>query len=165
MPELYLVKKYSSRRLYDVQAGSFITLEDLDRLIRQGKTIKVQNAKGEDETRGILLQILLEREAGGEPLLSADVLHEIVRIYGHAMQSPFGRYLEDGLAVMRKQREAFQSSLPETLRQATQGVVETLVSQSMDWMRTTQAIWMGEDTKSPPVVDPSTTRKQKRKKK
>ena len=144
--DLYLIKKYSSRRLYDSQLGRFITLEELDRLIRQGKTIRVQNAAGEDETRAILLQILSEREAGGEPLLSAEVLHEMVRIYGHAMHSPFGRYLREGLAVVRKQREAWRDSLPETLRVATQGVVDKLVSQSVDWMRSTQAIWSGDTT-------------------
>ena len=147
MSKPYVIKKYSSRRLYDVQSGAFITLEALDRVIRQGHTIHVVNAKGEDETRGILMQILMEREAAGEPLLSVDVLHEIVRMYGHAMQSPFGRYLEDGLAVMRKQREAWQNSLPESFRQATHGMVDTLVSQSMDWMRTTQSLWMGKQQK------------------
>lgn len=141
MAPTYRIKKYSSRRLYDVQTGSFITLDELDRLVRRGETLEVVNAKGEDETRTTLLQLLTEREAGGEPLLSVQALHEIVRMYGHAMQTPFGRYLEEGLAVMRQQREAWQSSLPTSFREATQGVVDTLVSQSMDWVRAGQALW------------------------
>lgn len=149
--EPYLIKKYSSRRLYDVAAGSFVTLDDVDKLIRKGRRIKAVDAKGKDITRGLLLQILTEREEGGEPLLSVDILHEMVRLYGHAMQGPFGRFLEDGMAVMRKQREAWQSALPDALKQGTSGLVGKLLDQQATWWNAAQQAWTGTQGETPPT--------------
>lgn len=149
MVKPYLIKKYSSRRLYDVAAGRFLTLDDVDALIRQGKQIKVLDAKGKDATRGILLQILTEREEGREPLLSDEVLQEIVRLYGNALQGPFGRFLEDAVASMREQRLAWQSALPETFHQATRGILGNLMAQQAQWWKDTQARWLEPETKAP----------------
>lgn len=142
MPEEpYLVKKYSSRRLYDVAAGRFVTLAELDRVIRRGRNIRAVDAKGHDITRGVLLQILTEREEDGEPLLSIDVLHEMVRLYGNVMQGPFGRYLEDGLALLRKQRKVLRDSLPRTLREAALSTVDHLVEQQTTlWQQSQEAL-------------------------
>lgn len=167
MAEPYLIKKYSSRRLYDVAAGGFLTLADIDRLVRQGRRIQVLDAQGKDATRGVLLQILTEREEGGEPLLSVDLLHDMVRMYGHAMQGPFGRFLEDGMTVMRKQREAWQNALPETLQQGTTGIVTRLLEQQADWWKATQEVWFRKPGTERPRADedarpvPPRRRKQK----
>lgn len=136
--EPFLVKRYSSRRLYDVTGGRFVTLAELDRLIRSGRTIRVVDSKGHDITRSVLLQILMEREEGGEPLLSAEVLHELVRLYGNVMQGPFGRYLQDGLALLRKQREAWQEALPETFRGATASAMQHFLDQQMNLWKQSQ---------------------------
>lgn len=136
--EPYLIKRYSSRRLYDVANGQFVTLAELDRVIRSGRTIRVVDAKGHDITRSILLQILTEREEGGEPLLSAEALHELVRLYGNVMQGPFGRYLQDGLAMLRKQRETWQESLPDALRGATSSAMQRFLDQQMNLWKKSQ---------------------------
>lgn len=136
--EPFLVKRYSSRRLYDVTGGRFVTLAELDRLIRSGRTIRVVDAKGHDITRSVLLQILMEREEGGEPLLSAEVLHELVRLYGNVMQGPFGRYLQDGLGLLRKQREAWQEALPDTFRGATASAMQHFLDQQMNLWKQSQ---------------------------
>ncbi|MCP5264536.1 MAG: polyhydroxyalkanoate synthesis repressor PhaR [Burkholderiaceae bacterium] len=90
-----LIKKYPNRRLYDTQTSTYITLVDVKQLVLDQESFHVIDAKtGEDLTRSILLQIILEEEAGGTPLFSAPMLAQIIRFYGHAMQGMMGAYLE-----------------------------------------------------------------------
>ncbi|RIK91925.1 MAG: polyhydroxyalkanoate synthesis repressor PhaR [Burkholderiales bacterium] len=90
-----LIKKYPNRRLYDTQTSAYITLADVKQLVLGNESFKVVDAKsGEDLTRSILLQIILEEEAGGAPLFSSPMLAQIIRFYGHAMQGMMGAYLE-----------------------------------------------------------------------
>lgn len=93
-----LIKKYPNRRLYDTQTSSYITLGDVKQLVLSGDRIVVEDAKSrEDLTRSILLQIILEEEAGGTPLFSSEMLAQMIRFYGHAMQGMMGTYLEKTL--------------------------------------------------------------------
>jgi polyhydroxyalkanoate synthesis repressor PhaR len=90
-----LIKKYPNRRLYDTRTSAYITLADVKQLVLEHEPFAVVDAKsGEDLTRSILLQIILEEEAGGAPLFSSDMLSQIIRFYGHAMQGMMGTYLE-----------------------------------------------------------------------
>ncbi|NDB11164.1 MAG: polyhydroxyalkanoate synthesis repressor PhaR, partial [Betaproteobacteria bacterium] len=92
------IKKYPNRRLYDTQSSSYITLGDVKQLVLAGDRIRVEDAKThEDLTRSILLQIILEEEAGGTPLFSSEMLAQMIRFYGHAMQGMMGTYLEKTL--------------------------------------------------------------------
>ena len=91
----HLIKKYPNRRLYDTQTSSYITLVDVKQFVLENDDFAVVDAKtGEDLTRSILLQIILEEEAGGSPMFSSVVLSQIIRYYGHAMQGMMGNYLE-----------------------------------------------------------------------
>ncbi|MDE2428933.1 MAG: polyhydroxyalkanoate synthesis repressor PhaR [Burkholderiales bacterium] len=91
----HLIKKYPNRRLYDTQTSSYITLVDVKQFVLENDDFAVVDAKtGEDLTRSILLQIILEEEAGGTPMFSSVVLAQIIRYYGHAMQGMMGSYLE-----------------------------------------------------------------------
>ena len=91
----HLIKKYPNRRLYDTQTSSYITLVDVKQFVLENDDFAVIDAKsGEDLTRSILLQIILEEEAGGSPMFSSVVLSQIIRYYGHAMQGMMGNYLE-----------------------------------------------------------------------
>jgi polyhydroxyalkanoate synthesis repressor PhaR len=93
-----LIKKYPNRRLYDTQTSAYITLADVRLLVLADEDFKVVDAKThEDLTRSILLQIILEAEAGGAPLFSSAMLAHIIRFYGHAMQGMMGTYLEKSL--------------------------------------------------------------------
>ena len=93
-----VIKKYPNRRLYDTEISSYITIEDVRQLIVDGEEFEVRDAKtGEDLTRSILLQIILEEETGGVPIFSASMLSQIIRFYGHAMQGMMGTYLEKNL--------------------------------------------------------------------
>ena len=93
-----VLKKYPNRRLYDTQTSSYITLADVKKMVLDGESFEVRDAKsGEEITRSILLQIILEEEAGGMPMFSSQMLSQIIRFYGHAMQGMMGSYLEQNL--------------------------------------------------------------------
>ena len=90
-----MIKKYPNRRLYDTQASAYITLAEIKQMVVRGEQVKVQDAKtGEDLTRSILLQIILEEEAAGSPMFSEAVLAQLVRFYGQAMQGFMGPWVE-----------------------------------------------------------------------
>jgi len=96
-----LIKKYPNRRLYDTQSSAYITLADIKRLVLDNAEFQVVDAKsGEDLTRSILLQIILEEETGGVPMFSANALAQIIRFYGHAMQGVMGTFLEKNIQVL-----------------------------------------------------------------
>jgi polyhydroxyalkanoate synthesis repressor PhaR len=93
-----LIKKYPNRRLYDTQTSTYITLADVKQLVVDQEEFQVIDAKsGEDLTRQILLQIILEEEAGGMPMFSAPMLAQVIRFYGNAMQGMMGSYLEKNI--------------------------------------------------------------------
>jgi polyhydroxyalkanoate synthesis repressor PhaR len=93
-----LIKKYPNRRLYDTKTSAYITLNDVKELVLAFENFKVVDAKsGEDLTRSILLQIILEEETGGMPLFSTELLAQMIRFYGHAMQGMLGKYLENNI--------------------------------------------------------------------
>jgi polyhydroxyalkanoate synthesis repressor PhaR len=90
-----LIKKYPNRRLYDTQTSTYVTLSDIKGLVLANEVFKVIDAKtDEDLTRNILLQIILEEEAGGSPVFSSQMLSQIIRFYGNSMQGLMGNYLE-----------------------------------------------------------------------
>ena len=95
---LRILKKYPNRRLYDTRTSSYITLADVKHMVLGGEDFEVRDAKtGEEITRGILLQIILEEETGGVPMFSTQMLAQVIRFYGHAMQGLMGAYLENNL--------------------------------------------------------------------
>ncbi|WP_301102812.1 polyhydroxyalkanoate synthesis repressor PhaR [Propionivibrio sp.] len=111
MPEsLRLVKKYPNRRLYDTKTSAYITLSDVKGLVLALENFKVVDAKsGEDLTRSILLQIIIEEETAGVPLFTTELLSQMIRFYGHAMEGMLGKYLETNI----KSFTDFQKKLNE----------------------------------------------------
>ncbi len=96
--ELRIIKKYPNRRLYDTMTSGYITLADVKKMILENIEFKVIDAKSNDDlTRSILLQIILEEESGGMPMFSSEMLVQMIRFYGHAMQGVMGTYLERNL--------------------------------------------------------------------
>lgn len=97
---LRVIKKYPNRRLYDTDTSTYITLTEVRQLVMDNAPFAVRDAKtGDDLTRSILLQIILEEEAGGAPMFTEAVLGNIIRFYGHAMQGFMGSYLEKNVQV------------------------------------------------------------------
>ena len=104
-----IIKKYPNRRLYDTETSTYITLAEVKDLVLQYKEFMVQDAKsGDDLTRSILLQIILEEESGGVPMFSQEMLANIIRYYGHAMQGLMGSYLERSIITFHEAQKRFQ---------------------------------------------------------
>jgi polyhydroxyalkanoate synthesis repressor PhaR len=103
-----ILKKYPNRRLYDTRTSSYITLSDVKQMVLAGEDFEVRDAKtGEDLTRSILLQIILEEESGGVPMFSTETLSQIIRFYGHAMQGVMGTMLEKNMAAFAELQSQF----------------------------------------------------------
>jgi len=106
---LRLIKKYPNRRLYDTRTSSYITLADVKALVLKHEQFQVVDAKtGEDLTRSILLQIILEEEAGGMPMFTSDLLSQLIRFYGNAMQGMVGNYLEKNMQTFVQVQKQLQ---------------------------------------------------------
>lgn len=104
-----LIKKYPNRRLYDTKTSSYITLSDVKELVLRNQDFQVIDAKtNEDLTRSILLQIILEEEAGGMPMFTSDLLSQMIRFYGNAMQGMMGKYLENNIKAFTDMQAKLQ---------------------------------------------------------
>ncbi|MBL8512247.1 MAG: polyhydroxyalkanoate synthesis repressor PhaR [Betaproteobacteria bacterium] len=104
-----VIKKYPNRRLYDTETSAYITLADVKQFVLDSQAFEVRDARtGEDLTRSILLQIILEEESGGIPMFSSDMLANIIRYYGHAMQGLMGSYLERSIGAFHEAQRKFQ---------------------------------------------------------
>src|SRR5215212_5872009 len=104
-----IIKKYPNRRLYDTETSSYITLADVKKLVLDHVEFRVEDAKSkEDLTRAILLQIILEEETAGAPMFSSDMLSQIIRFYGSAMQGMMGTYLEKNIHTFIEMQKRLQ---------------------------------------------------------
>ncbi|MDO8776752.1 MAG: polyhydroxyalkanoate synthesis repressor PhaR [Burkholderiaceae bacterium] len=111
-----VIKKYPNRRLYDTDTSSYITLAEVKRLVMKNEPFVVRDAKTNDDlTRSMLLQIILEEEAGGAPMFTEAVLGNIIRFYGHAMQGFVGSYLEKNVQTFTD----LQTTLTEQSKELT----------------------------------------------
>ena len=102
------IKKYANRRLYDTESSSYITLDRLAAMIREGRDFEVVDAKsGEDITHQVLTQIIVEEESrGGESMLPVNFLRQLIGLYGGAMQPAVPQYLEAAMAEFQKNSQA-----------------------------------------------------------
>ena len=104
-----IIKKYPNRRLYDTRTSSYITLADVKDMVLGNENFEVRDAKtGDDLTRSILLQIILEEETAGAPMFSSDMLSQIIRFYGNAMQGMMGSYLEKNIQTFIEIQQRLQ---------------------------------------------------------
>jgi|LauGreDrversion4_2_1035121.scaffolds.fasta_scaffold947874_2 polyhydroxyalkanoate synthesis repressor PhaR len=126
-PTQRVIKKYPNRRLYDTTTSSYVTLSEIKQLVMQGHSFVVRDAKsGEDLTRSLLLQIILEEESAGAPMFTEAVLANIIRFYGHSMQGHMGAYLESNLqslmlmqSKMGHQSQNIMSQMQEQMQKQT----------------------------------------------
>lgn len=109
MSDIRVIKKYPNRRLYDTATSSYITLADVKKLVLENVDFKVVDAKSSDDlTRAILLQIIIDEEAGGVPMFSSDMLSQIIRFYGNAMQGMMGTFLEKNIQTFMQIQQRLQ---------------------------------------------------------
>jgi polyhydroxyalkanoate synthesis repressor PhaR len=140
-PAQRVIKKYPNRRLYDTETSTYITLTEVKQLVMDALPFVVRDAKtNEDLTRSILLQIILEEEAGGAPMFTEAALSNIIRFYGHAMQGFMGNYLEKNVQaftdLQSQMAEQTKNFTPEmwtqfmSVQNPMQGVMGSYAEQS-----------------------------------
>jgi polyhydroxyalkanoate synthesis repressor PhaR len=112
-----VIKKYANRRLYDTGRSSYVTLDDLAQMIKDGYEFNVYDAKtGEDLTRGVLTQIIVEQEGkGAGNLLPINFLRQLIGFYGDNMSPMVPNYLEQTFAVFTKQQEQMREQMKKTM--------------------------------------------------
>lgn len=111
-PEPIIVKKYANRRLYNTATSSYVTLENLSSMVREGQDFVVLDARtGEDITRSVLTQIIFEEETKGDAMLPTSFLRQLIRLYGDTLQSYVPGYLEMTMKAFEHNQEAFRSQL------------------------------------------------------
>jgi len=112
-----VVKKYANRRLYNTESSSYVTLEDLAQMIRQGREFVVFDAKsGDDITRSVLTQIIVEEEAKGTHLLPESFLRSLIGFYGGNLQTVVPKYLEMTMAGFARQQEEMRRGVEKAFK-------------------------------------------------
>jgi polyhydroxyalkanoate synthesis repressor PhaR len=107
-----LIKKYPNRRLYDTEESRYITLAEVKDLVMNAVAFRVVDSQNEaDITRAILLQIIMEQEAGGNPLFTAAMLERFIRFYGDTAQAAFTTFLDQSLDLFVKQQRMFTEQM------------------------------------------------------
>ena len=111
-----VVKKYANRRLYNTESSSYVTLDDLAQMVRAGRHFVVYDAKsGDDITRSVLTQIIVEEEAKGRSLLPTSFLRQIIGFYGDNMQSLVPKYLETMMSAFSNQQVQVRRAVEQTM--------------------------------------------------
>ncbi|TWG86210.1 polyhydroxyalkanoate synthesis repressor PhaR [Luteimonas sp. J16] len=134
-----IIKKYPNRRLYDTEISSYITIEDVRQLIVDGEEFEVRDAKtGEDLTRSVLLQIIAEHESAGEPVLSTQLLAQIIRFYGDSLQGFIGNYLERSMQLFLDQQQQFRQQMGGMLGQTPWAMMNQLTERNLEMWKELQ---------------------------
>lgn len=110
--DIVIIKKYANRRLYNTDTSSYITLDHLAAMVREGREFKVLDAKSEDDiTHSVLTQIIMDEEQRGETMLPVNFLRQLISMYGDSMQSVVPGYLEASMDAFRRNQEQFRSAV------------------------------------------------------
>lgn len=130
--DVITIKKYANRRLYNTDASTYVTLEDLAEMVKDGTDFVVKDAKtGEDITRSVLTQIIFEEESKGQNLLPINFLRQLIRFYGDSMQALVPSYLEFSLESLTREQEKFQKQMAETFGATPFHAMEEQARQNM----------------------------------
>lgn len=136
-----IIKKYANRRLYDTESSSYITLEHLSAMTRQGREFKVVDAKsGDDITHNVLTQIIVEEENRGTTLLPVSFLRQLIAMYGDQMQAMVPHYLEASMEAFRRNQEQVRSTMMGMMSGGS-NPFEALARQNMAMMKAASDIW------------------------
>jgi polyhydroxyalkanoate synthesis repressor PhaR len=130
-----VVKKYANRRLYNTEASSYVTLDHLAQMVKEGREFVVYDAKtGEDITRQVLTQIIVEEEAKGRNLLPIGFLRQLISFYDDSLQSLVPRYLEYSMGVFARQQEQMRRAMQQTMEGFFPFSMEEMGKQNMAMM-------------------------------
>jgi polyhydroxyalkanoate synthesis repressor PhaR len=160
------IKKYANRRLYNTGTSTYVTLEDLAAMVKEGEDFLVYDAKtGDDITRSVLAQIIFEQEnKAGQNLLPTTFLRQLIRFYGDSMQMVVPKYLEQSIDTLTREQEKFRKQLASTFSGTPFAPLEEHVRRNMELFQQTFSKFMpfvppltstgeAEKVSEPPVED------------
>jgi len=148
MAKTHLIKKYANRRLYDTVTSKHVTLEGIHELIIHGNDVKIiDDTTGEDISRSILLQIIAEREQGGRPMLDADFLMRILRLYGNPMQDMVGEFLAKSFDAFMKQQKQYQEQMRAAMAATPLETIQQLTASNLQAWQAMQDALLNKDKK------------------
>lgn len=162
MSEKRIIKKYPNRRLYDTAISSYITLEDIKKLVLDGNPVQVLDARTQkDITHPTLLQIIIDQEEKGPQMFSTDILHQLIRFYGKEMQGHLAQIFEQGLNFISQQQTKIGESLKEKGMGDPIGLMSELAQKNLSmmqnfqqqWMQNLQASMKTQEASEPPAAD------------
>lgn len=138
-----VVKKYANRRLYDTGRSSYVTLEDLYDMVKEGHDFVVVDAKsGDDLTKQVLTQIIVEKEASGETVLPVNFLKQLIGFYGESMQPILPSYLEQSLQKFTDNQDYIREQMTQNLGgMFPLKMMEDMTKQNMALFEQTMKAW------------------------
>ena len=162
--EKVVIQKYANRRLYNTASSSYVTLEDLAKMIKDGGDFVVQDAKtGEDITRSVLTQIIFEEEAKGQNLLPIKFLRQLIRFYGDSLQAFVPGYLDMSMESFTKNQGAMRGRIAEAMGGGNQ-MIENLTRQNLAMFERAMQMFSpfgvtpaGRKTEEPPEEKPASS--------
>jgi polyhydroxyalkanoate synthesis repressor PhaR len=138
-----VIKKYANRRLYHTGTSTYVTLEDLARMVKEGEVFVVTDAKtGEDITRAVLGQIIFEQEGRGQHLLPIAFLRQLIRFYGDQMQTVLPTYLETSLTAFTRNQGELREQMARALKGDALGAIEEQTRRNMETFSEAMRMWM-----------------------
>ena len=136
------IKKYANRRLYNTGTSTYVTREDLAVMVKNGEDCVVYDAKsGEDITRSVLTQIIVEEESKGRAMLPTGFLRQLIGFYGNSMQSVVPKYLEQALGAFTVQQDQIRRSVQQTLGTFVPPGLEEIGRQNMAMMERAMSLF------------------------
>jgi polyhydroxyalkanoate synthesis repressor PhaR len=152
-----IVKKYANRRLYNTESSSYITLDNLAEMVRKDRDFVVYDAKsGEDITRGVLTQIIVEEEGKGHAMLPTNFLRQLIGFYGDNVQSVVPRYLEQAMASFARQQETMRAAMQKTIGTFMPPGMEDVGRKNMAMMERAMTLFTPFYREGDPKLDPET---------
>ena len=148
MSEQRLIKKYANRRLYDTETSSHITVDGIHDLIKAGHDVKIiDDTTGEDISRTILLQIIADREQAGQPMLDAELLTRIIRLYGNPMQDMVGEYLSRSFDAFLNQQAQYREQMRKAMAATPLETIQNLTAENLKAWQSMQEAFLGKGDK------------------
>jgi polyhydroxyalkanoate synthesis repressor PhaR len=153
-----IVKKYANRRLYNTESSSYITLDNLAEMVRKDRDFVVYDAKsGEDITRSVLTQIIVEEEGKGHAMLPTNFLRQLIGFYGDNVQSVVPRYLEQAMSSFARQQESMRATVQKTLGPFLPPGMEDMGRKNMAMMERAMTLFTPFYREGEAKADPDTT--------
>jgi polyhydroxyalkanoate synthesis repressor PhaR len=145
-----IIKKYANRRLYHTGTSTYVTLDDLARMVKEGEDFLVHDAKsGEDITRVVLGQIIFDQENKGQHMLPIAFLRQLIRFYGDSMQNLVPSYLETSFAAFTRDKDKIRDQMAKAMQgNGAFDIMEDTARRNMEMFQEAMRMWMPFQTGS-----------------